>query len=77
MKTLKSAFLVTGLCLILFLSSFQQTAKSLKEGIWRGVYTVPGNEIPFLFEVKANSVFLINGEDRFQAKNLAYRNDSV
>ena len=77
MKTLKSTFLVTGLCLILFLSSFQQTVKSLKEGIWRGVYTVTGNEIPFLFEVKANSVFLINGEDRFRAKNLVYRNDSV
>ncbi len=64
--------------MVLFgLTSFQQDSKTLKEGIWRGVYTVPGNEIPFLFEVKDNSVFLINGEDRFPVKNIAYRNDSV
>lgn len=67
-------FLFFGLVMI---TSFQQGSKTLKEGIWRGVYTVPGNEIPFLFEVKDNSVFLINGEDRFPVKNIAYRNDSV
>jgi len=62
---------------LLALTSFQQDSKTLKGGLWRGVFTVPNNEIPFLFEVKDNSVFLINGEDRFQTKNLAYRNDSV
>jgi len=61
----------------LALTSFQQDSKTLKVGLWRGVFTVPNNEIPFLFEVKDNSVFLINGEDRFQTKNIAYRNDSV
>jgi peroxiredoxin len=62
---------------LLALTSFQQDSKTLKVGLWRGVFTVPNNEIPFLFEVKDNSVFLINGEDRFQTKNLGYRNDSV
>jgi thiol-disulfide isomerase/thioredoxin len=74
LKWKKLMFLFFGLVI---LSSFGQGSKTLKEGIWRGVYTVPGNEIPFLFEVKDNSVFLINGEDRFQVKNLVYRNDSV
>jgi peroxiredoxin len=75
MKTLKITFL--AIILILGLNSFQQTTKPMKEGIWRGVYTVPGNEIPFLFEVKANSVYLINGEDRFQSKTIDYRGDSA
>ena len=67
---------------LLVLTSFQQNSKTLKEGIWRGVFTVPGNEIPFLFEVTGKtadntSVFLINGEDRFQVKNITCKNDSV
>jgi len=77
MNKLRSTNLITLLFVLLGLTSFQQDSKTLKEGLWRGVYTVPGNEIPFLFEVKDNSVFLINGEDRFQTKNIAYRNDSV
>lgn len=63
-------------------SSCQQENKTLKEGFWRGVFILPENEIPFLFEVKGKtadspSVFLINGEDRFQLKNITYSNDSV
>lgn len=77
MNKLNSNILIVLLLVLFGLTSFQQGSKTLKEGIWRGVYTVPGNEIPFLFEVKDNSVFLINGEDRFQVKNMAYRNDSV
>jgi len=69
--------LIVLLFVLFGLTSVGQGSKTLKEGIWRGVYTVPGNEIPFLFEVKDNSVFLINGEDRFQVKNIAYKNDSV
>ena len=77
MNKLGWANLIVLLFVLFGLTSFQQDSKNLKEGLWRGVYTVPGNEIPFLFEVKDNSVFLINGEDRFQVKNIAYRNDSV
>jgi len=77
MNKLRSTNLIVLLFVLLGLASFQQDSKTLKEGLWRGVYTIPGNEIPFIFEVKDNSVFLINGEDRFQTKNIAYRNDSV
>lgn len=77
MRKLKVNNFIFVMGLVFLLSSFQEAAKPLKEGIWRGVFTVPDNKIPFLFEVKANSVFLINGEDRFQVKNLAYQNDSV
>jgi thiol-disulfide isomerase/thioredoxin len=74
--------LIVSLFFLMGLSSFQQDSKTLKEGLWRGVFTVPGNEIPFVFEVKETSagnasVFLMNGEDRFQLKNIAYKNDSV
>jgi thiol-disulfide isomerase/thioredoxin len=77
MSNLKWTKLIFLLFVLFGLTSFQQDSKTLKEGLWRGVFTVPENEIPFLFEVKDNSVFLINGEDRFQAKNITYRNDSI
>jgi len=72
--------------LILFvfglITSCQPGVKTLKEGLWRGAFTLPGNEIPFVFEVKgkstdSTSVFLINGTDRFELKNIIYSNDSV
>ena len=71
---------------ILFLAgsliSCQPAIKPLQEGRWRGGFTVGENEIPFIFEVvgqpaELSSVFLINGSDRFQLKNVTYRNDSV
>jgi peroxiredoxin len=62
--------------------SCQPAVKPLQEGLWRGVFTIPGNEIPFQFEVKGNpstgtSINLINGSDRFEIKNVTYRADSV
>lgn len=81
MSNLKWSGLLALTIGLLGLSSFQQNAKGLKEGLWRGVFTVPENEIPFVFEVKGvdaqASVFLINGEDRFQLRNIIYKNDSV
>jgi thiol-disulfide isomerase/thioredoxin len=71
---------ITVYCLLLGLTSFQSGSTVLKEEIWRGAFTVSENEIPFLFEVKEKtgaSIFLINGIDRFQVKNISYRNDSV
>jgi len=72
------------LILLIFtvLSSCQSGVKTLKEGLWRGVFTVEKNEIPFVFEVKgksadSTSVFLINGTDRFELRNIKYSNDSV
>ncbi len=60
----------------------QTEVKTLKEGMWRGAFILPGNEIPFVFEVKGNkadstTVFLINGKDRFPLKNITWTNDSV
>jgi len=69
--------LITG-----FITSCHAPAKQLKAGLWRGVISVRENEIPFLFEVKGNatdstSIFLINGEDRFELKKVVYSNDTV
>jgi hypothetical protein len=75
-----------NLIVILFVlglvTSCQPGVKPLKQGLWRGVFILPGNEIPFVFEVKgqgadSTSVFLINGSDRFELKNITYSNDSV
>jgi peroxiredoxin len=82
MRDLRWTNLVIVFFVLVGLSSFQQGTKTLKEGQWRGVFTVPENEIPFVFEVTGKnpentSIFLINGEDRFQLKNITYRNDSV
>ena len=64
------------------ITSCQPGIKPLKEGLWRGAFVLPGNEIPFVFEVKgksadSTSVYLINGSDRFELKNIIYSNDSV
>ena len=78
-----SASIFIGLILITgLISSCHSPAKPLKAGLWRGVISVRENEIPFLFEVKggaadSTSIFLINGEDRFELKKVVYSNDSV
>lgn len=64
------------------ITSCQPGIKPMKEGMWRGVFILPDNEIPFVFEVKgksadSTSVFLINGSDSFELKNITYSNDSV
>ncbi|HPT32103.1 MAG TPA: TlpA disulfide reductase family protein, partial [Prolixibacteraceae bacterium] len=56
--------------------------QTLTQGNWRGVFVLPGNEIPFSFEVKEKSpgslsVFLINGSDRFELSVVTLQNDSV
>lgn len=60
----------------------QTEVKTLKEGLWRGAFILPGDEIPFVFEVKGNQadstiVYLINGKDRFPLKNVTWSSDSV
>lgn len=73
---------IVVLLLLGLLTSCQPGIKPMKEGLWRGVFILPGNEIPFVFEVKGHSadstsVFLINGSDRFELKNITYGKDSV
>jgi len=69
--------------LLLFIFSFcNKKVQTLTQGNWRGVFVLPGNEIPFSFEVKEKSpgslsVFLINGSDRFELSVVTLQNDSV
>jgi thiol-disulfide isomerase/thioredoxin len=72
-------------CFVLLFSIFSscnKQAQTLTQGNWRGVFILPGNEIPFSFEVKEKipgslSVILINGSDRFELRNVTVQNDSV
>ena len=82
MKNIKWINSILALTVFGLITSCQPGAKTLKEGLWRGAFALPGNEIPFVFEVKgksadSTSVFLINGIDRFELKNVTYNNDSV
>jgi len=82
MRNIKWTNLIVVFFLTGFLTSCQPGVKPLKQGLWRGAFILPGNEIPFVFEVKgqgadSTSVFLINGSDRFELKNITYSNDSV
>lgn len=70
------------LFILMIFSSFKQVSAPLTQGTWRGVFKLPANEIPFMFEIKSKgsdsiSVFLINGTDRFPIKHVSYRNDSI
>ena len=82
MRNINTLFIIFFLFLAGLLTACQSPVKPMKQGLWRGVFVLPENEIPFTFEVKgttteSSSVFLINGEDRFELKNVIYRNDSV
>lgn len=77
----KIGFVAMAIGMMTF-SSFLPVSKTLKPGQWRGVFSVPENQIPFVFEVKDDgsgsfSLFLINGADRFQLKTISYNGDSV
>ena len=82
MRIIKWTNLIVVLFLLEFVTSCQPAVKPLKQGLWRGAFILPENEIPFVFEVKgqgadSTSVFLINGSDRFELKNITYSHDSV
>jgi thiol-disulfide isomerase/thioredoxin len=64
------------------LFSCQTETRKLQEGYWRGVFIVNDYDIPFIFEAKDNkdghtSIYLINGEDRFEVDKIEYKGDSV
>ena len=63
-------------------ASCQPTVKPMKEGLWKGDFSVREYQIPFVFEVKgkgagATSLTLINGTDRFELNNIIFNYDSV
>lgn len=67
---LSASFLVFGFAVV------AQT--HVQEGFWRGVFTLSnGQEAPFNFELKDNNVYLLNGEERFELKNVAQKGDSL
>ena len=82
MRNINTASFVIFTLIAILITSCQPGTVQMKEGKWRGVFILPGNEIPFLFEVEGksaanSSVFLINGNDRFELKKIIYDNDSV
>ena len=69
-------------CAIILFSACQPATRQMKEGRWRGEFVLPENRIPFIFEVSGTKpdstvVYLVNGAERVQLKNISYRNDSV
>jgi thiol-disulfide isomerase/thioredoxin len=57
-------------------------AQNVPTGIWRAVLTIQNKEVPFLMEVTARKealpMFVIrNGEERIEATDVSYRNDSL
>jgi len=82
MSNIRTLCLVAISLMASLIISCQSQPEPLREGLWRGAFILPDNEIPFVFEVKGKSadsttVFLINGEDRFKTNKVTYRNDSV
>ena len=82
MRNINNTFFALFALIAVFITSCQPGNEPMKEGRWRGAFILPETEIPFLFEVKGtnaanSSVFLINGEDRFELKKIIYDNDSV
>lgn len=71
----KSLVVFSGLTLAGFASTAQVTAQ---QGIWRGTFSLSGGqEAPFNFELKDQTVFLLNGKERFELKGVSQRNDSL
>lgn len=65
----------TIISLLWSLSSIAQTTQL--DGFWRGVFTLSGsNQAPFNFEIKNNTAYLINGEERFELKGITQKADS-
>lgn len=72
-------FLLYFLCLFTFLSCTSKTTKTLEIGTYRAVLEVQDNEeMPFIFEVKNDSIFTIfNADEIIEVDEITYKNDSV
>jgi peroxiredoxin len=82
MRNIHALYLILAVIAAGSLNSCQPEVMPMKVGMWRGALIVRENEVPFLFEVKettpqSTSVFLINGDDRFELNKVTYSNDSV
>ncbi|MFD1817009.1 peroxiredoxin family protein [Pseudarcicella hirudinis] len=64
--------------ILVLLGTNLQAQVSPKSGIWRGVFTIfNGQESPFNFELNGSTVFLLNGSERFELKNVSQKGDSL
>ncbi|MFM7978898.1 MAG: TlpA family protein disulfide reductase, partial [Candidatus Fonsibacter sp.] len=65
------------LVLILFKTK-SNTQTQPNQGIWRGVFNFStGQEVPFNFEIKDNTAYLLNGSERFELKGITQIEDSI
>ena len=59
----------------------EEQQAELKNGIWRGVLSIQGEELPFNFEIKTenNSIkaYLINAEEKLELDSIVIENHSV
>lgn len=72
-------FLLLTLSFILFISCNTKITKTLDTGTYRAVLQVQDNqELPFIFEVKNDSIFTIfNADEIITVDEITYKNDSV
>jgi thiol-disulfide isomerase/thioredoxin len=73
-----------SLVLFLMLPCFSIFAQSfISEGTWRGVFHYPnGTDVPFNFEVKGKTaatgkIYLLNGDEHFEAGKVSQKGDSL
>lgn len=82
MKTNRLSTLIIVAILLAGIHACAPQVEPLHEGIWRGVLSVQGKEVPFNFSVEDDTagtvkVFLLNGEERFALDSVTYQRDSV
>ena len=72
-------FLLLTLSFLLFISCDTETTKTLDSGTYRAVLQVQDNqELPFIFEVKNDSLFTIfNADEIITVDEVTYKNDSI
>ena len=72
-------FLLLTLSFLLFISCNTNTTKTLDVGTYRAVLQIQDNqELPFIFEVKNDSLFTIfNADEIIIVDEITYKNDSI
>lgn len=59
-------------------TTLTQAQVAPQQGVWRGIFTTASaQEIPFNFELKNTTAYLINATERFELKNVVQKRDSL
>ncbi|NCP20936.1 MAG: hypothetical protein CO023_02295 [Flavobacteriales bacterium CG_4_9_14_0_2_um_filter_35_242] len=81
MKSLIKILLSFCLTFLLFSCAKNTQTSELKQGVWRGIIDIQGNDLPFNFEIlktgEAYSATLINGTERISLDEVSVQGDSV